>query len=257
MNPTRAPSNASAENTTMFGLRGLCRWGGYGAFALLLYSVATMVQMAVIGMGAPSDPAGIFAMLHEHPVEGLLRLDLPVILAMPLYYLVFLGLFAALRHVDLSNSILSLALAFAGITLVVATPTALPMLRLSEMYSAATTDAQRAEYLAAGQAVMVSDVWHHTGAVIGAILLQFSAVLICCVMLKGVFSKATAWLGITMHGLDLLHLLCGRFVPTTGMVLMAIAGLIYPFWFFLIGRRLLQLASNNAAQRVDTLVSAG
>jgi len=71
-------------------LSGLCRWGGYGAFALLLYSLGTLVQIAVIGMGAPPDLAGIFAMLQDHKIEGLLRLDLPTILARPLYYLIFL-----------------------------------------------------------------------------------------------------------------------------------------------------------------------
>ena len=257
MNPIREQSSATAENATPSDLTGLCRWGGYGAFALLLYSLGTLVQVAVIGAGAPSDAAGIFGMLRDHPIEGLLRLDLPVLLAVPFYYLVFLGLFAALRGVDLSKAILSTALAFAGTTLVLATPTALPMLRLSEMYAAATSDSQRAEYLAAGQAVMAIDVWHHTGALIGGILLQSGAVLICWVMLRGVFGKGTAWLGIIMHGLDLLHVLCGQFVPTAGAVLMAVAGVLYPFWFFLIGRRLLQLGAKKSSRSMDSLLSAG
>jgi hypothetical protein len=238
-------SHATAERVASSSLAGLCRWGAWGAFALVLYSIATLAEVAIVGMGAPSDPAAIFVLLHEHKVEGLLRLDLAVILAMPLYYLVFLGLFAALRRVDLSNAILSTALAFAGITLVVATPTALPMLRLSELYAGAGNDAQRAHYLAAGEAVMASNVWRHTGAVIGAVLLQSAAVLICYVMLKGVFSRRIAWLGLIMHGMDLVHLLCGAFLPTAGMVLMAIAGVLYPFWFFLIGRRLLQVAAET------------
>ena len=71
-----------------------------------------------------------------------------------------------------------------------------------------------------GQAVMAINIWHNTGAVVGAILLQIGAVLMCCVMLQGVFSRGTAWLGIIMHGLDLTHLVCGWFVPVAGMVLM-------------------------------------
>jgi len=159
--------------------------------------------------------------------------------------------------VDFSNAILSTSFGFAGITLVVATPTALPMFQLSKMYAASTSVAQRAEYLAAGQAIMSSNVWHHTGALIGAVLLQIGAMLICYVMLKGVFSRGTAWLGIIMHGLDLLHILCGSFVPTAGPILMAGAGVLYPIWFFLIGRRLLQLAAEKAALPAGSLVSAG
>ena len=237
-------------------LKGLCRWGGLAAFALLVYSLGTLVQVAVIGMGAPADVAGVFDMLHHNKLEGLVRLDLPTIVAMPLYYLLFLGLFAALRRVDLSNSILSAALAFVGVTLVLATPTALPMLRLSEMYATTTNEALKEQYLAAGHAVMALNLWHSTGAVLGAILLQIGAVLICYVMLQGVFSKGTAWLGILMHGLDLTHLVCGRFIPLTGMVMMAVAGVLYPFWFFLVGRKLLQLARQKTIQPRTLLVSA-
>jgi len=255
MNPTSEHSLFSNE-TGPGVLRGLCRWGGFASFALLLYSLGTLVQVAVIGMGAPADVAGIFDMLHDNKLEGLLRLDLPTILAMPLYYLLFLGLFAALRRVDLSNSILSTALAFVGVTLVLATPTALPMLRLSEMYATTTNEALKEQYLAAGHAVMALNLWHSTGAVLGAILLQIGAVLICYVMLQGDFSKGTAWLGIIMHGLDLAHLVCGRFVPLTGMVMMAVAGVLYPFWFFLVGRKLLQLARQKNSQPKTWFASA-
>lgn len=237
-------------------LSGLCRWGGFAAFALLLYSLGTLVQVAVIGMGAPQDVAGIFDMLHSNRLEGLLRLDLPTILAMPLYYLLFLGLFAALRRVDLSNSILSASLGYVGVTLVLATPTALPMLRLSELYASAGSDAQKEQYLAAGHAVMALNLWHSTGAVLGAILLQIGGLLICYVMLQGVFSRGTAWLGIITHTLDLGHLVCGRFVPVTGMVMMAVAGVLYPFWLFLVGRKLLQLARQKTIQSETLFVSA-
>ena len=247
MNPAREISGTNG-NGGPHDLRGLCRWGGFAAFALLLYSLGTLVQVAVIGMGVPSDPAGIFVMLHDHKLEGLLRLDLPTILCIPFYYFVFLGLCAALRRVDLSNAVLSTSLAFVGTTLVLATPTALPMLRLSERYAAATSDALRAQYVAAGEAVMATNIWQNTGAVVGAVLLQIGAVIICWVMLRGgVFSKGTAWLGLVMHSLDLAHLLCGNFIPAAGMVLMALAGVAYPFWFFLIGRRLLQLSALKAA----------
>lgn len=256
MGSTREDLEFGSEDGGPGVLRGLCRWGGWAAFALLLYSIGTLVQVAVIGMGTPPDVAGIFDMLHSNKFEGLLRLDLPTIVAMPLYYLLFLGLFAALRRVDLSNSILSTALAFVGTTLVLASPTALPMLRLSEMYTGTTNEALREQYLAAGHAVMALNLWHNTGAALGAILLQIGAVIVCCIMLHGVFGKGTGWLGIVMHGLDLAHLLCGRFVPLTGMIMMAVAGVLYPFWLFLVGRRLLQLASRKTMPVESSLISA-
>jgi hypothetical protein len=71
-------------------------------------------------------------------------------------------------------------------------------------------------------------------------------VLISVVMLRGnVFRKTTAYLGIVMHGLDLVHIVSGIFLPVSGVVLMAIAGPLYPIWLFLVGRRLLQLAARQ------------
>lgn len=226
-------------------LGGLCRVGGIAALLLIIYSLAMMVQMVVLG-GQPASAAQAFDLLQHHRAVGLLRLDLPTVAVMPLYYLVFLGLFAALRRSDHARALLSTALAFAGITLVLATPTALSMIPLSDKFAGASSDAARNQLLAAGEALMAADIWHSTGAILGGVLVQCGAVLISVVMLRGgVFSKTTAWLGIIMHGLDLAHIVGGLFLPVSGMILMAIAGPLYPVWFFLVGHRLLRLASNK------------
>jgi len=228
---------------------GLCRIGGIAALLLLIYSLATMVQMIVLG-GQPTSAAQAFDLLQHHRVVGLLRLDLPTVALLPLYYLLFLGLFAALRASDYVNSLLSTALAFVGTTLVLATPTALSMIPLSDKFAAATSDAARNQLLAAGEAIMAADIWHSTGAILGGVLLQCGAVLISVAMLRGnVFNKATAWLGIVMHALDLAHILGGLFLPVSGMILLAIAGPLYPIWFLLIGLRLLKLASSHTPER--------
>jgi hypothetical protein len=65
----------------------LCRAGGVAAFLLLFYSVATMVQMVALG-APPETAAEAFALLHGNRILGLLRLDLPTVLALPLYYFV-------------------------------------------------------------------------------------------------------------------------------------------------------------------------
>jgi hypothetical protein len=223
----------------------LCRIGGIAALLLIVYSLATIVQMIVLG-GQPASAAQAFDLLQHHRVVGLLRLDLPTIAAMPLYYLLFLGLYAALRRSDQALALLATALAFVGVTLVLATPTALSMVPLSDRFAAATTDAARAQLLAVGEAIMAADIWHSTGAILGGILVQCGAVLISVAMLRGgVFSKATGWLGIVMHGLDLAHIVGGLFLPVSGVILLAIAGPLYPIWFFLVGRRLLQLAARR------------
>jgi hypothetical protein len=241
MNPRTEPSGRIPEAPG--DLRPLCRIGGIAALLLIVYSLATMVQMVVLG-GQPASAAQAFDLLEHHRVVGLLRLDLPTVAIMPLYYLLFLGLFAALRRTDAANALLSTVLAFAGLTMLLSTPTALSMIPLSDKFAAATADAMRAQLLAAGEAIMAADIWHATGAILGGVLVQCGAVLISVVMLRGgVFSKTTAWLGIVMHSLDLAHIVGGQFLPVAGVVLMAIAGPLYPVWFLLVGRRLLRLAA--------------
>jgi hypothetical protein len=229
------------------GWDALCWVGGVATFILMAYSLATMVQLVVLG-GQPTTAAEAFSLLQNSRVLGLLRLDLPTVLVLPLYYLVFLGLFAALRRSDAAYATLSTSLAFAGVTLVLATPTALSMLSLSEKYAAATTEPMRLQFLAAGEAVMAADIWHGTGAIIGGLLLQSGAVLISVVMLRSnVFSKTVAYVGIVTHGLDLAHILMAPLVPGAGFVLMVIAGPLYLIWFPLVGRRLHQLGQRRAS----------
>jgi hypothetical protein len=243
--PNSGNEQARDNREGLGDLRTLCRIGGIAAFLLVVYSLAMMVQMAVLG-GQPTSAAQAFDLLQHHRAVGLLRLDLPTIAVLPLYYLLFLGLYAALRRTNRTQALLSTALVFAGLTLVLATPTALSMVPLSDRFAAATSDAARTQLLAAGEAIMAADIWHGTGAILGGLLLQCGAVLISVVMLRGrVFSKGTAWLGIVMHALDGAHIVCGLFLPISGVVLMAIAGPLYPIWLFLIGRRLLQLAAGK------------
>lgn len=226
---------------TSNSLSRLCRIGGIAALILAAYSLATMVQMALLG-GQPTSAAQAFDLLQHHRVIGLLRLDLPTIAVLPLYYFVFLGLFAALRRSDRSNTLLAIALAFVGTTLTLATPTALSMIPLSDKFAAATSDAVRNQLLAAGEALLAADIWHSTSAILGGVLLQCGAVLISVVMLRSsVFSKTTAWLGIVMHGLDLAHIVGGLLLPAAGFVLLSIAGPLYPVWFILVALRLLRL----------------
>ena len=229
---------------------GLYRIGGFAALILVVYSLATMVQMIMLG-GQPTSAAQAFDLLQHHRGVALLRLDLPTVVVMPLYYLLFLGFFAALRRSDKSNALLATTLAFAGTTLVLATPTALSMIPLSDKFAAATSDAARTQLLTAGEALLAADIWHSTSAILGGVLLQCGAVLISVVMLRGsIFSKTTAWLGIVMHGLDLAHIVGGLLLPAAGFVLLAIAGPLYPVWFILVGLRLLRFTRSPQPEQL-------
>jgi hypothetical protein len=215
------------------------------AILLLAYSLATMISLILIG-GMPETAQAGFDLLAENRLVGLLRLDVPTILFMPLYYLLFLGLYSALKTTDNTKTLVSLVLGLAGVTLVLATPSAFSFLALSDKFAAATDPAQRTYLLAAGESILASDLWHGSGARIGGLLMQTAALIFSLVMLRSpIFSKGTAWLGIVMHGLDLLHILAGFFLPTAGVILMIIAGPLYLIWFPLLARDFFSLEKGN------------
>ncbi len=236
------PQTFSASSAFNWNL--LCRAGGVAAFVFLVYCLATMVQMTVLG-GPPSTVAETFRVLQQNKVVGLLRLDFPTVLVLPLYYLLFFGLFAALKDTERTHAAIGTALVFLGVTLVLAMPTALPLMALSDKYADATNEAMKAHFLAAGESVLATDIWHGTGAYMGGILVQIGAVWISVVMLRGVFSKVTACVGIITHALDLVHIVVVPFLPKVATVFMIIAGLGYPVWLWLVGRRLLRVGKTE------------
>jgi hypothetical protein len=230
---------------TVSPYKNLSLLAAWTAILLLAYSLATMISLILIG-GMPETAQAGFDLLAENRLVGLLRLDVPTIFCMPLYYLLFLGLYSALKKTDNSKTLVSLVLGLAGVTLVLATPSAFSFLVLSDKFAAATDPAQRNYLLAAGESILASDLWHGSGALIGGLLMQTAALILSLVMLRStIFSKGTAWIGVVMHGLDLLHILAGFFLPAAGVILMIIAGPLYLIWFPLLARDFFRLGKEN------------
>lgn len=217
--------------------------GGISSIVLIAYSLATMFIMVFIG-SPPRTVVECFTMLNNNKFFGLLRLDILTVFIMPLYYLLFYSIYKALNKPK-NHEILTIStvLIFVGLTLFLATPSVFSYLDLSGKYAAATSEIQKNQLLAAGEAILASDMWHGTGAKVGGILLQLGTLLISFVMLKqNIFSKLTAYTGIFTHGLDLAHIFIGFFLPLVGDIVMAIAGVLYLLWFPLIGARLFKLS---------------
>jgi hypothetical protein len=75
-----------------------------------------------------------------------------------------------------------MVLGCAGVTLVLATPSAFSWLALSDRFAVATGEAERALLLAAGEAILASDLWHGSGALMGGPLMQTATLLMSVVM---------------------------------------------------------------------------
>ena len=123
-----------------------------------------------------------------------------------------------------------------GIAAYFASSTAFNMLSLSDQYAAATTDEQRAMFLAAGQAMLA--IWTGTAFDVGYILEGVALLIIAVVMLRStLFGKVTASVGILLGVMSLVP-------PTAGMIgLLFSLGSLVPLeiWLILIARRLFQL----------------
>ena len=225
--------------------KSIYKLSGAGAWILLVYSLVTMVILVTIG-GQPETAQEGFSMLVENRLVGLLRLDILAVLIMPLYYLLFLSLYTILKKTHHAYAKLATLFVFAGLTLFLATPSVFSWLALSDKFAAAVSEEQKNLLLAAGEAILVSDMWHGSGPIIGGILMQTGALLISMIMLRSTnFAKSTAYVGIVTHGLDLVHILIGFFSVTGGIILMAIAGPLYLVWFPLLARDFFRMDRSN------------
>jgi hypothetical protein len=218
---------------------------GLAAFGLMTYSLLTILIVVFIG-APPITIEECYLMLDENRFYGLLRLDALTVFVMPLYYILFFGLYLAMKGASNPIVMLSTILVCAGVTLFLATPSVFSYLHLSDQYAQTNIESEKSRLISAGQAILASDMWHGTGARMGGILLQSGALMLSYLMLKDTsFGKLTAYSGILTHGLDLLHIIIGFAVPVVGDLLMMAAAPLYLVWFPSIGNGLLRLAREN------------
>jgi hypothetical protein len=216
--------------------------GGLVSMILIAYCISTILIIVFIG-APPKTIEECFSILNNNKLQGLLRLDILTVFIMPLYYLLFYSIYLALKRTNHELVAMSTIFIFAGLTLFLATSSVFSYLNLSNKYALAATDMQKNQLLAAGEAVLASDMWHGTSALVGGLLLQTGGLLISFVMLKSdVFNKITAYTGILIFGLDLAHIVIGLFLPIIGSVIMVVAGTLYLLWFPLIGFHLFKLS---------------
>lgn len=206
------------------------------------------------GAKAPGTVRDWFALLQSNRFLGLSYLNIFDIVNYFLISLMFLALFIALRRISKSYMAVAAVLAFLGIAVYWATNTAFSMLSLSDQYAAATTDAQRTQLLAAGQAMLAinrfSGPHAHpgTGGYMSLLLIAGAGLITSIVMLdSNLFNRATAYVGILASALDLAYctfvlipavdsgVLALSFVP--------VAGLFWMIWHIMVGWKLYKLGT--------------
>ena len=215
----------------------LYRGGGLAAWLSVVFFP---IQILVFILNPPpATVIGWFRLFQNNRLVGLLDLDLLLIFDEALVILIFLALYVALRHVSESFMAIGITLGLVSAVFFIASNPAFAMLSLSDQYAAAATDAQRAMFLAAGQATLAT--WQGSGFQAGYFLGSIAPIIMSVVMLRSkLFSKATAYLGILSNVIAL-----GLYVPKIGTYISIFSVVFLWMWYILVARRLFQLGNGD------------
>ena len=246
---SQKPMDESHAETPWSDWKPLYRVGGAAA----LIAAGLEIAAALIGVISsytsgppPSTVIGFFTLLQHNRLLGLVDLGLFDIAALALLVPMFLAVYIALRRASASFMAIATTLYFVGIAVYLATETAFSLLSLSDQYAAATTDAQRSLFLAAGQAMLADQVGAGTGTYMAFVLVGVAGLIIATVMLRSkIFGKVTASVGILANAIILAYYIGLAFVSirlTIGVLLFWTSGLLSLIWYILIARRLFMLA---------------
>lgn len=221
----------------------LFKAGGWTSVLFLVYSFITILILALIDGNYPDSAEECFEMIHANRFIALIRLDLTSIIVIPFYYLLFFSIYHLLKKGHELIAQIALFLTLAGVTVFISGLNLASILHLSDKFYQTTSHEEKERLLAACEGMLAEDMWINTGAIIRGILIESGSVIFCIIMLKtNVFNKATGWIGLLTHSLDLLSIIFGLFFYTPVKQLFTIlAGPLYFIWFILIGLRLFQL----------------
>ena len=178
-----------------------------------------------------------FAYFVANPLAGLLNLDLAMLVGLVAAIPLYLALYLALRPAGPTLALVATTAALLGTLLHILSNTALELLSLSQSHAVATTDAQRAVYLAAGEAAL--SAYYGTVFQVSYVLGYAAYVVLGIAMLRGGgFGRSTAYLGIATGIAGF-----GFYLPVIGLALSVFVVLLVGAWNILVARHLLRLAA--------------
>ena len=221
-----------------------------GAAAALIQLAAILAYTVVIGMlgPMPSGAEAYFALQGADRLGSVLRGDFLFLLLIGGYLGTFPALYVALRPVSPLYAMFATLFTLVAVTICFASESTFALQHLGDLYAAATTEAQRAQLAAAGEAIIAADLWHSSGAYVSGILLQGGGVIISLVMLRSArFSKVTAVAGLLGNALDLTQHVLHPFAPSLSAPIQMLMGPFYLVWFPMLARDFRRLAARQAS----------
>lgn len=225
-------------------------------FICSLLFMAGIVLDIIVGNVTGGDVSALprtavdrYAEFRENPILGLYHLDLLNLLNQIILLPVFFALFAAHRRVNLPGAGLALVIFITGSAVFICNNTALSMLDLSRKFSLAESDSESLMLAAAGESLLARGAHGSLGAFTGFLLPTIGNLIMALVMFSGrIFSRTTAWLGISGTILMLLYMILVTFIPSSQRFAMVIAmpgGLLTLAWMMSYTIRLNKLTAEK------------
>lgn len=228
----------------------LYKLGGVSALLAVLVAL-TDIALTFLPSGAeqPGTMAAVdwFNLFQANWFFGLRNLGLlPNLLTLVLLIPVFLALYGVHWNVNPVYAALAVILSLVGTAVYLSNNAAFPMLTLSTKYAAATTEAQRTLFAAAGEAILAHGEDFTPGAFIGFLFGETAIVAISFVMLRGgIFSKVSAYSGILGGFFLTVFTVWATFTPLwfeVSMLPAMIGGLLSIVWYVLTAQTLFHLS---------------
>lgn len=198
----------------------------------------------------PANAVDWFALFQENRFVGLALFDLFDLINYALLGLIFLALYGALREVDKRAMLLAMMFTFVGIAVYFVSNQAFAMFNLSDRYAAATSEAEQAMLLAAGESLLAihnpGDLYPGLGIQLSLFLVLLAGLIISIVMLRSeIFYKATAIVGILANGFGLAFFAALALIPAFCWIFPTISAPLRMVWYILIAIKLLQLGKKE------------
>jgi hypothetical protein len=208
-----------------------------GALAVLCYIVVAVIVPAALLLSSDYDAAMSGRRLLEYIAEHRtwwIVVQTMALLPSALAIIPFLAIYPALKHLDKSWLIAGVVLAVCAQVLFMAyIPVVNGLTYLSDQYVAAGSEAERLSIAAGAEALAaMNNAYGPSEAV-----LALGVSLISIVMLKGVFHRAVAWLGLAATPAAII---AAAFKSTLGIAYLG-WWLVVLVWFGAVGLKLYQL----------------
>jgi hypothetical protein len=226
-----------------------------GAAAPLIALIFYLIEFSILLVGKDPYPASIedwYAIFQRSKILGLWYLNALDIVSFMLLGVMFLALYMAFKPVHPSRMLIALYFALLGVVVfIVPRMLHLALLPLSDLYGAATTEAESIRYLTAGEAL--SQVSSATPQTLGFLLTTFAGLIISLTIVSSDiprsehFGKAAGYVGIAGFAAALANYVARTLAPSAAGVLMPFSGLLGFAWWLLISRGLFRLARRSAA----------